>query len=176
MSEAMRVPKADTQVPATSNGVRVERLCNTDRARLAAHFLALSPKRLADRFGAVIRDGIERGYVAQLDLDRDIVVALSEADGTILATAQVSSPTRDAHWAELCFTALPGETESHACERAIAVAVAQARQANLALLVVNGPGFDSQTRALLGRVGFDLVIHEGGITGEMALRDPNDGG
>ena len=108
-------------------------------------------------------------------IERDIVVALSKADGTILATAQVSPPTRDAHWAELSFTALPGETEYQACERAIAIAVARARQTDLRLLVVNGPGFGPQTRALLGRVGFRLILHEGGLAGEMALRDANDG-
>ena len=171
MDQSMTVMRHESTRATRSSGVRIEHLAARDRSRLIAHFLALPPQRLADRFGVMDLELSIRAYVDRLDFERNIVVALSEGGDMLFGTAEVLMFSMDAHWGELVFTTLNGTVPALSCERMIAAAIARAREAGMGLLVVNAAAFDSDTRALLARVGFDLVLHEGGIAGEMRLSE-----
>jgi hypothetical protein len=148
----------------------IERLRAGDRLRLLAHFLSLPPKRFAERFGMSAREHTVRAYVDQLDFDRDIVVALTYGCATLAGTVQVSVPGVDGDCGELMFTTLD-ETAGVVRDRLFEAAIATARASGIALLVVNGVGFDRDTRNVLARLGFELMVHESGIVGELALND-----
>jgi len=170
MRQTMAVSQAAARaLHAALDGPQIERLGYADGARLISYFVSLSPAYLIARFGRALQEVDIRAYVAQLDFDTNIVIAVSEPDTTIVGTVEVSMLSMDAHWGELSFTAIDEHVFDHLHEHMLKAAVSAARRAGMELLVVNGVCFDPRIRGVLTRTGFDLVVHEGGISGEMAL-------
>ena len=87
------------------NDTSTVRLGEPDRARLGAHFLALTPEDRRLRFGSTVSEGAIEDYVARIDFSRDCVFAVHDDDLRPVAVVHVALAGATA---ELGLSVLPG--------------------------------------------------------------------
>lgn len=153
-----------------SAGFDLAVLTAADRNALTEHCRSLEAMRTSIGWGtlgelyAVPRFG-------QADFTTDHVVAARIDRGPLIATAQVHRVSNLLAWAELWYTAWPGEWAHGACGQCIGRALRWARRNGLASLVVYSRTDSEAERQMLARAGFVVSSQRGELVGELTLGD-----
>lgn len=153
-----------------SAGFDLAVLTAADRNALTEHCRSLEAMRTSIGWGtlgelyAVPRFG-------QADFTTDHVVAARIDRGPLIATAQVHRVSNLLAWAELWYTAWPGEWAHGACGQCIGRALRWARRNGLASLVVYSRTDSEAERQMLARAGFVVSSQRGELVGELTLCD-----
>jgi hypothetical protein len=141
-----------------------------DRDDLTAHCRSLGAMRASIGWGTLGELYTVPAF-GQADFSTDHVVAARIGQGPIIATAQVHRVSRLLGWAELWYTAWPGEWAHGACAQCIARAVRWARRAGLSSLVAYSKAEVDAEREMLACAGFVVSSQRGELIGELELID-----
>ncbi|MCC7079541.1 MAG: hypothetical protein IT530_02625 [Burkholderiales bacterium] len=143
-------------------------LAARDRASLAAHCGSLAAMRASIGCGT-LGELYAAPAFGQADFCTDHVVAARIGEGTIIATAQVHRLSPLLGWAELWYTAWPGDWSHGACTQCIARAVRWARRAGLTSVMAYSRTELAAEREMLARAGFVVTSQRGELIGALDL-------
>ncbi|MPZ42253.1 MAG: hypothetical protein GEV05_02410 [Betaproteobacteria bacterium] len=153
-----------------SAGYDLVTLGASDREDLTAHCRSLAAMRASIGWGTLGELCTVPAF-GQADFSTDQVVAARIGQGPIIATAQVHRVSRLLGWAELWYTAWPGDWAHGACAQCIGRAVRWARRSGLASLVAYSKAEVDAEREMLARAGFVVSSQRGELIGELELLD-----
>jgi hypothetical protein len=153
-----------------SAGFDLVNLGLSDRDALTAHCRSLGAMRASIGWGT-LGELYTVPPFGQADFSTDHVVAARIDNGPIIATAHVHRVSRLLAWAELWYTAWPGDWAHGACAQCIGQAVRWARRSGLASLVAYSKSEVDAEREMLARAGFAVSSRRGELIGEMELLD-----
>jgi hypothetical protein len=151
-----------------SAGFDVAPLAASESEALASHCRSLSAMRASIGWGTLGELYTVPAF-GQVDFLTDHVLAARIGDGPIIATAQVHRVSRLLAWAELWYSAWPGEWAHGACAQCVGRAVRWARRSGLACLVAYSRGESEAEREMLARAGFTLSVQRGELVAELDL-------
>jgi hypothetical protein len=151
-----------------SAGFDLVALTAAEREALTSHCRSLGAMRASIGWGT-LGELYTIPRFGQADFSTDHVVAARIGDGPIIATAQVHRVSRLLAWAELWYTAWPGDWAHGACSQCIVRAVRWARRSGLTSLVAYSKTEDDAEREMLARAGFVVSSQRGELIGELAL-------
>lgn len=141
-----------------------------DREALQGHCHSLTAMRTSIGWGT-LGELYTVPRFGQVDFSTDHVVAARIGRGPIIATAQVHRVSPLLDWAELWYTAWPGDWSHGACAQCVGRAVRWARAAALESLVVYSKDATDAERAMLVRAGFSVSTQRGELVAELHLAD-----
>jgi GNAT superfamily N-acetyltransferase len=144
----------------------VQRLGDSARAALVAHFLALSAEDRRLRFGSSISpDGIA-GYVDRIDFDRDAVFAVHDDDLTLVGVAHVAF---EHSIAELGLSVLPGHRGQGVGGALFERAAVHARNRFIPRLFMHCLAENAPIMRMARRFGMDIVTDIGDADAHLEL-------
>jgi GNAT superfamily N-acetyltransferase len=146
--------------------VAVQRLKETARPALEAHFLALSPEDRRLRFGTPLAAEAVAAYVDRIDFDRDAVFGVHDNDLELVGVAHVAFGEA---LAELGLSVLPSHRGRGAGTALFDRAAAHARNRFVPRLFIHCLAENGAIMRLARRSGMDIVIDAGDADAHIEL-------
>jgi GNAT superfamily N-acetyltransferase len=146
--------------------VAVQRLTDSARAALVAHFLALSTEDRRLRFGSSLsREGVA-GYVGEINFDRDTIFAVHDDRLTLVGVAHVAFAD---DIAELGLSVLPAHRRHGVGGALFERAAAHARNRFVPRLFMHCLRENAPIMRIARRYGMDIVTDIGDADAHLAL-------
>ena len=154
-----------------SAGFELRRLSGADQDKLAAHNRSLRALRVSVGNATMGELCNLPDYVARVDFASDCIIAACDRAGGIVATAQIHRVSRFFAWAELWYTAWPGDWARGACGQAISRAIEWAGRSGFACLVAYASSGLAEERSMLERAGFHIAPQGNELIAELDLEE-----
>lgn len=146
-------------------------------ARVLAHLRQLSDNDLALRFGlARVKDETLVSYVRGLNFERDVVLALQDQTGAVVALAhaaryEVGRATEREARAEVSFSVIPAHRGCGLAGRLMQAIIDAAAEAGVERLFAQCVGANRPMRAVFARSGWTVEIDGGEVLAALPVRN-----
>ncbi len=159
--------------------LRLTRLTNDGHGHIdvLTHLRHLSDDDLALRFGlARVKDETLVSYVRGLNFERDVVLALRDALGDIVALAhaaryEVALTNRREARAEVSFSVIPAHRGCGLAGRLMQAIIDAAAEAGVERLFAQCVGVNRPMRAMFARSGWTVEIDGGEVLAALSVRN-----
>jgi GNAT superfamily N-acetyltransferase len=143
------------------------RLSCADRAAMLGHLCALSARDLEMRFGGALAAPALERHVESIDFASDLVLALEDSTGALLALAQVMRLPRAEAVAEIAFSVHPSARRQGLGTQLMNVVLHVARAREFVRLVAQVCPRNAPMLAILRKAGMRFVREDDEMVGTL---------